>query len=88
MPVFKMAPGHGFEPRLDDPESPVLPLDDPGIFLVQIYSTTSLNNSNKNFILFLTFQKIHAYLYLDLRFVLLDLYYHVLITIIFVLLCS
>lgn len=26
-----MAPGHGFEPRLDDPESPVLPLDDPGI---------------------------------------------------------
>ena len=49
MPVFKMAPGHGFEPRLDDPESPVLPLDDPGIFLVQIYSTTSLNNSNKNF---------------------------------------
>ena len=56
MPVFKMAPGHGFEPRLDDPESPVLPLDDPGIFLVQIYSTTSLNNSNKNFIL--TFQKI------------------------------
>ena len=25
-----MAPGHGFEPRLDDPESPVLPLDDPG----------------------------------------------------------
>ena len=27
---FLMAPGHGFEPRLDDPESPVLPLDDPG----------------------------------------------------------
>lgn len=26
-----MAPGHGFEPRLDDPESPVLPLDDPGM---------------------------------------------------------
>ncbi len=25
-----MAPRHGFEPRLDDPESPVLPLDDPG----------------------------------------------------------
>ncbi len=28
--LFK-TPGHGFEPRLDDPESSVLPLDDPGI---------------------------------------------------------
>ena len=27
-----LAPGHGFEPQLDDPESPVLPLDDPGMF--------------------------------------------------------
>ncbi len=27
----KKTPGHGFEPRLDDPESPVLPLDDPGM---------------------------------------------------------
>ena len=25
-----MAPGRGFEPRLTDPESAVLPLDDPG----------------------------------------------------------
>ena len=26
-------PGNGFEPLLDDPESSVLPLDDPGIIL-------------------------------------------------------
>ncbi len=32
-----MAPGHGFEPRLDDPESPVLPLDDPGITINILY---------------------------------------------------
>ena len=32
-----MAPGHGFEPRLDDPESPVLPLDDPGTTINILY---------------------------------------------------
>ncbi len=32
-----MAPGHGFEPRLDDPESPVLPLDDPGMTISILY---------------------------------------------------
>ena len=36
-PVFIMAPGHGFEPRLDDPESPVLPLDDPGMTINILY---------------------------------------------------
>lgn len=30
MPVFYF-PGDGFEPPLDDPESSVLPLDDPGV---------------------------------------------------------
>ena len=30
--AVKKTPRHGFEPRLDDPESPVLPLDDLGIF--------------------------------------------------------
>lgn len=31
-PIRSVAPGRGFEPRLADPESAVLPLDDPGIF--------------------------------------------------------
>lgn len=35
---FLLAPGHGFEPRLDDPESPVLPLDDPGMLTINIVS--------------------------------------------------
>ena len=43
-----MAPGHGFEPRLDDPESPVLPLDDPG--RIQTYFSTLKKNINKEFI--------------------------------------
>ena len=30
-PNKRKTPGNGFEPLLDDPESPVLPLDDPGI---------------------------------------------------------
>lgn len=29
--VSNLAPGLGFEPRLPDPESSVLPLDDPGL---------------------------------------------------------
>ena len=32
-----MAAGLGFEPRLTDPESAVLPLDDPAIFLEKFY---------------------------------------------------
>ena len=45
-----MAPGHGFEPRLDDPESPVLPLDDPGVTTIIILSPEKIwsikNNDN------------------------------------------
>ena len=33
----KMAPGLGLEPRLEDPESPVLPLHHPGMYIT--YST-------------------------------------------------
>lgn len=34
MPIFYLkTPRHGFEPRLDDPESPVLPLDDLGMLI-------------------------------------------------------
>ncbi len=29
-----MVPGFGFEPKLADSESAVLPLDDPGVFIV------------------------------------------------------
>ena len=29
-------PGNGFEPLLDDPESSVLPLDDPGLITTQL----------------------------------------------------
>ncbi len=53
-----MAPGHGFEPRLDDPESPVLPLDDPGMsfnnnFILALAKSTSINSliSFYNFLL-------------------------------------
>ena len=42
-----MAPGHGFEPRLDDPESPVLPLDDPGMVRTSIILPPKKNWSIK-----------------------------------------
>ena len=29
--IFESIPGDGFEPPLNDPESSVLPLDDPGL---------------------------------------------------------
>lgn len=32
-----MAPGLGLEPRLPDPESSVLPLDDPGMLPLLLY---------------------------------------------------
>ena len=43
-----MAPGHGFEPRLDDPESPVLPLDDPGMTTIIILSPEKIWSIKNN----------------------------------------
>ncbi len=41
-PTSGMAPGRGFEPRLTDPESAVLPLDDPGRMLASVIMSRSL----------------------------------------------
>ena len=37
--LYKMAAGLGFEPSLADPESAVLPLDDPATFAIIHYHT-------------------------------------------------
>ena len=37
-----MAPGLGLEPRLEDPESPVLPLHHPGVTLFALSKSTFL----------------------------------------------
>lgn len=44
--LLKNSPGDGFEPPLKEPESFVLPLDDPGIYLKyksKIFMCNSLN---------------------------------------------
>ena len=44
LPYLVAAPGRGFEPRLTDPESAVLPLDDPGRS-----PTTSTNSASEEY---------------------------------------
>jgi hypothetical protein len=57
--IKKMAPGLGLEPRLEDPESPVLPLHHPGVTLFALSKSTFLvyDGGQKNARDFLLFSK-------------------------------
>ena len=46
---YLFAPGLGFEPKLEDPESPVLPLDDPGNLIFNFQFSIFIKFSMKQF---------------------------------------